>query len=667
MGNCDSRYGVAYVGDDRGIFVRVCQVGGFPEVVSDGSRAFVDEPEDDDDVPELIDLESDGEDNEVLFSNSGPSTLPSAVLSMDTSQAVEDFFNMPETDSVRLLGVMRTVVENPGTFDFLTVETRQSLRHNAEEFWRASGVPMSVVDGLGFYAMLAEMWNRLMHASNGNRPGPQTSKHLARAKVAAGKRVKARRRHRSAQSDPTRLSSRSSSSSSLATAGGPTSVVVAPKSARGDRPLSRTMPGFITCDDLGLAHYFDREHRCYRCKFYQECDSDGGESVPVGAGRHGEIRVAVAEGGSGDLEDARATLERRQALRASIINLENGGVGDTPILRTKCYALLPQDSTDGSSLGDPVLRPSKLSRKRDAVARAMRRRADQAGQAAYKQQAIADGAKKKADRAKRHGSSKPGDITNKTATGIMALFDDGVDWYAATTHKPDVRSDFNERRGFFSRVHERLGYHYDKFSFGDLGLEVRDLHLGQEGNSEALQEHVDLDEEWVKKNCDLGLYEYLYSKKLPASEYLNKTTKELDRDLLLVHMHKLTDQYYAKDGVVRGKGIAAKQKEAYTQGHVADETTKEFLWSKQTVTRGKLTGFYRACHDHKRLIVMGSGIVALSLLFSKRQCAVRVVENMTSQVGKTLMSSLTKSAQSAIQTACYGSLNRLSSAALRLI
>jgi hypothetical protein len=173
---------------------------------------------------------------------------------------------------------------------------------------------------------------------------------------------------------------------------------------------------------------------------------------------------------------------------------------------------------------------------------------------------------------------------------------------------PDAAIRFTEPRGWFSAIHERLGYRYDSVQMGELGITTGELKL----RSGCVAERANVTQDRLESEMNMGLLVHLMRERLPRAEYCKNGV--FSEDLMRVHLHKLTKQYYT------GKDKSAKMidvhKDTITQSYVLSERVKDFLWAGQDCETKKRSGFYGAYHQFGRTAVIGlSGLVVAGLLY----------------------------------------------------
>jgi hypothetical protein len=256
-------------------------------------------------------------------------------------------------------------------------------------------------------------------------------------------------------------------------------------------------------------------------------------------------------------------------------------------------------------------------------------------------------------------------MSNATSAGIQHIFDDGGAHYTKANKYPCFLktaivkiADFKEKESLIAPLWKTLGYRYDNFNFGSLPVHLRGMKPAEDFR------HEKITEELIESRLNYDLCIFLYAKKLPPSEYLDKKGV-FDRNLVLVHMHKLTEQFYTKnDGDI---SLDERQRNVYTQSYVASETSKEFLLGDHATTDTKRSGFYKACAEHPRLIATGVvSLGVLSLLLRPKPSAVMVVGCTLLQTGSTLPSMFQKTMASVMLPTLNVFLNRLSSAVPKL-
>lgn len=253
-------------------------------------------------------------------------------------------------------------------------------------------------------------------------------------------------------------------------------------------------------------------------------------------------------------------------------------------------------------------------------------------------------------------------LSCRTTAGIAALFDDGAPYYAsarAAAQPAKPRHDFSEKRGILAPVAELFGYSYDHFDFGTRPVYLR----GLKAEDVAQNEHIDETE--IARRIDPALADYLFSEKMPPSEYLDKQGN-FDRDLVLVHMHKLTKQYYASRELPRTS--VSRQKDVATQSYVASETLKSFLLLDHSTTAPKVPNFYRACYRHRRKLA--AGVMLGGVVFGLYQCrhAAATAKSSAQLLAGSMLSSTTPAAMgSVLRAQCCRFSTRLLSAALNLM
>lgn len=509
---------------------------------------------------------------------------------------------------------------------------------------------------LGAVEMLARMHNRVMHSLNGNRPSKIS-------KPGAG----ANRRHRNRQNQKARSSASASASDRESVGSDVESSVVCNKESTTDivpdRPRFNWVP---SCDDLGEPHRFGGSLYCTKCGHYEGCGTrDGASAVDFGefiferSERSAECRI-TARGGTRTESPVRS---------GQATGYLNGNVAGALLQQ---HSQLPKRSWKSAAL-EGVSKLSALAKKRAAKLRFKKRKEEGVDAPKYSAECAARGIDVRRQRAKKVRypiGQAPPELAANTYGGIIAMFDDGSESFCRppAPPKPKPPPDFTERRSWLAPLYKHLGYEYDAFSFGELGVELRGIHLGKDGGIESVAENENLSEADLRKRINHDLYVYLYAKKLPRSQY-SKNGK-FDVELLKVHMHKLTDQFYAKHyptGVPKElRTLECVERDAYTQGYAVSETSKDFLLSEQTTTKPKETGFLRAWRNHKRLIAAGV-ILGCVTLAAKRPSAAMVGRYSLLLTGSALALTLGKSMSNALPAAFSGFLNRPSSAVQGLI
>jgi len=258
------------------------------------------------------------------------------------------------------------------------------------------------------------------------------------------------------------------------------------------------------------------------------------------------------------------------------------------------------------------------------------------------------------------------DLTRRTAEGFVCMFDDGTPWFAPKPVRKSVQKpDFQEKGHWYSPVLNALGYNRDTFTFGALPTDLRGITGADCSTSDGV------DAKQLADKLDLKLLEFLYSKKMPPSEYFDKKTKSFDRELAIIHMHKLTEQYYSARPDIK-RDLESRQRDVFTQSYVASETSKEFLLSNHRTTTNKYSGFLRAYHGHQRLfkvsaILIPTAILTAVALNKLRQPAVTVRTLNQLQIGSALLSTLAEQMESATQRMSQRFLSPLSTAVQNLM
>jgi hypothetical protein len=204
--------------------------------------------------------------------------------------------------------------------------------------------------------------------------------------------------------------------------------------------------------------------------------------------------------------------------------------------------------------------------------------------------------------------------------------DGGCEAWDSSCFVPAFIVKFTQRRTWYRSVAGYFGYQYDSFTYGSLGSEIRTLKLDE------VAEEYHNDESKVQLAVNKPLYNYLYSEMLPANEYTKSGV--FNDELVMVHMHKLTKQYYSKPGIKRKMDLAELQRDDYTMGAVASDTSKRFLQVRRNVTSDKLQGFLGACVRHRRCVSVGSKLLmgsAIALLLA--HSAYSIAKNIPSPSG----------------------------------
>jgi hypothetical protein len=170
---------------------------------------------------------------------------------------------------------------------------------------------------------------------------------------------------------------------------------------------------------------------------------------------------------------------------------------------------------------------------------------------------------------------------------------------------------FTEHVPWYRRPLAAFSRGRDRYTFGTLGVEVRDLTIKSGQLIKKIKEDAQLTDDILGRRLNTGLYEYLFKEKLPRSEYMKNGV--FDPNLCLLHMVKLTKQYYSKfqDRYAHGKEF--RDYDAYTQRHVVDEKSKDVLWAEHNVCNRKYHPFFSALHLYLRAITRGVLIGCLLL------------------------------------------------------
>lgn len=488
--------------------------------------------------------------------------------------------------------------------------------HIRQMFDAASFITAGAAGGVD--AAKAAMHNKVMHMLNGNIHVPKFLKRKSKNKSLVGRPSGSQ-----SQTDtPSQLSPYVCDHCQCGNGVAKMPPVVISKSSNHtsyDRPSNRFLPECDMDSHIYVGGY------CIFCKQYEV----NSEECSLGT-VNSEYNTPC--GSSGKSSKPHSDLSNASGLVASFSSgpdvFELGMCSDLP----RGQAVLFEKNKSNALLhsGPPSDRASlagKANLKSNKSIRAARRLAFVersacpielriATQELFRQNAIKTGAGLRKARSSRGKAA----ITSKDTSGIIAMFDNGESDYVQDTKERRPSYDFEEKRGWFSNIFEKLGYNYDVHSYGDLPTKLRelkpadDIHSG--GIDGAELEHL----------LNMDLLQFLYAKKLPVSEYKDKKGF-FDFDLALLHMHKLTEQFYSKaDNRERNRTLECSQRDAYTQSYVAREKSKEFFQGDHATYGNKREGFCNAYFHHKRPMIIGGLIVLSTLACSKstRSAAVSV-------------------------------------------
>jgi len=459
----------------------------------------------------------------------------------------------------------------------------------------------SVVDT--YAAILSRMRNRLMHALNGNvQPKPKSA---AGNGVALWRQRKTRINAKRVAKASGRCAEDDASSSVSSVQDATLGAYESDASNLPDRPRNRFVP---TC--TGLHTYRPDNPYCEVCGEYNV-----GLSVTYESTTGAFEEFHTARGGSPQQYGAE-NVQRVQSLASAGRSTGGGSNADMTSVATS--------KSDARVL--PRLRQmSRRQMRRVRQLRCMTRRllgVDDKTNSDYVSRKIAEGQQLRTSRAMRRSKrvapprtryiyepiydvcvdnftkvDNDDDTSNITITpSVTGMLEDlfyedpatpPVSSAEVVVDSPRNPLIFSESRKWWTPVAEYIGYRRDIVEVGTVPTTLRDLQPDNCGENYApTKEHLE-------RRLNRELYRYLMREKLPGGEYVDKKTGLVDKDLLMLHMHKLTKQFYSTRKMPDTE--ESLQLDFLTQSFVANETSKAFFLGEQPTSENKCSSFLLAC------------------------------------------------------------------------